>query len=203
MIRVALLDAHPAVLTGLRRLVEGEPDMLMAAAAPAAPLLAKELGGLRPDVLVLDHATAHGDGLAHCVRVKSRPSPPAVVIYSAYVTPALALAARVAQADALVDKAAPVVDLLRAIRRVANGATALPAVPLDAYHEAVGRIADPDLPVLAMLLDREPVGAIAEVLNREDSEIAWRARRILHVLDGGSRTGVDDRGAGRQKARAR
>ena len=54
MLRIALLDDHPAVLTGLRRLMDSEPDLTVAAVAESAPELASELGGLRPDVLVLD-----------------------------------------------------------------------------------------------------------------------------------------------------
>jgi DNA-binding NarL/FixJ family response regulator len=182
MIRVAILDDHPAVLAGLRRLVEAEPDLLVVAAAATAPELARRLGGLRPDVLVLDSDLARGDGLSHCRRIKSRPSPPGVVVYSAYTGPALTLAARVAQADALVDKSAPVDALLTAIRLVAAGGTALPDVPREAYEAAVSRIDDEDLPVLAMLLDREPLPAIADVLRCEPGEVAWRAQRIVGRL---------------------
>jgi hypothetical protein len=48
-------------------------------------------------------------------------NPPAVVVYSAYAGPALTLAARAAQADAVVDKAEPVQALLTAVRRAARG----------------------------------------------------------------------------------
>jgi two-component system, NarL family, response regulator DevR len=182
MINVAILDDHPAVLAGLRRLIEAEPDLLVAAAAPTAPQLARQLGAVRPDVLVLDFDLARGDGLSHCRRVKNRPAPPGVVVYSAYASPALTLAARAAQADALVDKSAPVDELLTAIRLVAAGGTLLPEVPREAYDAAVNRIDDEDLPVLAMLLDREPVTAIADALRCDPSEVAWRAQRIVGRL---------------------
>jgi two-component system response regulator DevR len=182
MICVAILDDHPAVLAGMRRLIEAEPDLYVAAAAPTAPELARRLGGVRPDVLVLDFDIARGDGLAHCRRIKNRPAPPAVVVYSAYASPGLALAARAAQADALVDKSAPVDALLTAIRLVAAGGTVIPEVPREAYEGAVSRIDDEDLPVLAMLLDREPVTAIADALRCDPSEVAWRAQRIVGRL---------------------
>jgi DNA-binding NarL/FixJ family response regulator len=182
MIRVAILDDHPAVLAGLRRLVEAEPDLHVAAAAPTAPELARRLGSVRPDVLVLDFDIARGDGLSHARRIKNRPAPPAIVVYSAYASPGLALAARAAQADALVDKSAPVDELLTAIRLVATGGAAMPEVPREAYEAAVGRIDDEDLPVLAMLLDREPIAAIADALRCDSSEVAWRAQRIVGRL---------------------
>jgi DNA-binding NarL/FixJ family response regulator len=182
MLRIALLDDHPAVLAGLRRLIDAEPDLSVAAVAATAPELARELNGLRPDVLILDYDLVRDDGLAHCRRIKSRPDPPAVVIYSAYAGPALTLAARAAQADAVVDKAEPVQSLLAAVRQAATSEVSMDAVPRDAFEVAVARLEDDDLPVFAMLLDREPYDSIAEALRIDQAEVGWRAQRIVGRL---------------------
>ena len=192
MLRVALLDDHPAVLAGLRRLIESEPDLTVAAVASTAHELAHELDGLRPDVLVLDYDLAHDDGLSHCRRIKSRPQPPAVIIYSAYAGPALTLAARAAQADGVVDKADPVSTLLTALRRVAADEVVKSPVPRDVFEAAVGRLDDDDLPVFAMLLDREPVDSIASALRTNRAEVRWRARRIVGRLRPGRGARADD-----------
>ena len=186
MIHLALLDDHPAVLAGLRRLIEHEPDLLIVGAAPTAPDLARQIGEQRTDVLVLDHDLARSDGLSHCRRVKDRPNPPGVVIYSAFASQALALAARVAHADAVIEKTEPVSSLLGAIRSVAAGETVLPAIPRDAYKTATSRLADEDLPVLAMLLGGESLPAIAEALRTDRAEVAWRAQRIIGRLRPGA-----------------
>ena len=182
MSRVAILDDHPAALAGLRRLIDAEPDLSVVAAATTSAQLARRLAGTRPDVIVLDVDIARGEGLSHSRRIKHRPSPPAVVVYSAHAGPGLALAARAAQADALVDKSAPVGELIAAIRAVASGGRVFPEIPPETYHAAVSRLADEDLPVFAMLLDGEPPGAIAGVLRRDPGEIAWRAQRIVGRL---------------------
>jgi DNA-binding NarL/FixJ family response regulator len=182
MLRVALLDDHPAVLAGLRRLVDSEPDLTVAAAASNAADLARRLDGIRPDVLILDYDLARDDGLAHCRRIKSRPHPPAVIVYSAYAGPALTLAARAAQADGVVDKAAPVPTLLNAVRRVADGEEVMAPIPRDAFESAVARLDDDDLPVFAMLLDREPLDSIAQALRTDQADISRRAQRILGRL---------------------
>ncbi len=182
MLRIALLDDHPAVLAGLRRLIDSEPDLTVAAAASTAHELAKELDGLRPDVLVLDYDLTREDGLAHCRRIKSRPQPPAVIIYSAYTGPALTLAAHAAQADGVVDKAEPVRTLLTALRRVALGEIVLPPVPRDVFEPAVAKLEDDDLPVFAMLLDGEPLDSIARALRCDEAEVGRRARRIVGRL---------------------
>jgi DNA-binding NarL/FixJ family response regulator len=182
MLRVAVLDDHPAVLAGLRRLIDSEPDMKVAAVASSAAGLARELEGLRPDVLILDYDIAREDGLALCRRVKNRPDPPGVIIYSAYASSALMLAARAAQADDVVDKAAHVQTLLAAVRRAGSGLQTFAPVPHDAFESAVARLDDDDLPVFAMLLDGEPIDSIAQALRTDRADVARRAQRIVGRL---------------------
>jgi DNA-binding NarL/FixJ family response regulator len=182
MLRVAILDDHPAVLAGLRRLIDTEPDLSVAAVASSAPDLARQLDGVRPDVVILDYDLARDDGLAHCRRIKSRPNPPAVIIYSAYAGPALTLAARAAQADGVVDKAESVHTLLTAVRRAASGDVMLDSVPREAFEAAVARLDDDDLPVFAMLLDRQGLGSIAEALRIGPAEANRRAQRVVGRL---------------------
>jgi DNA-binding NarL/FixJ family response regulator len=186
MIRLALLDDHPAVLVGLQRVVEQEPDIAIVGAAPTAAELARQLGDRRPDVLVVDHDVARSDGLAQCRRIKDRPHPPGVIIYSAFDKRTLALPARVAHADAVVDKAEPVSALLAAIRGVARGETMLPSVPRGTYDAAAARLDGEDLPIFAMLLGGETLPAIADALRAETDEIAWRAQRIIGRLRPGA-----------------
>ena len=182
MLRVAILDDHPAVLAGLRRLIEAEHDMTVVAAAATPAELAEQIDGIRVDVLVLDYDLAAADGLAYCRRVKSRPRPPRVVIYSADATPALTLAARAAQADGVIGKAEPIPLLLCSIRRVAQGEAVMPPVRHDAYEALIARIDDEDLPILAMLLDGESLDAIAATLRLDRTEVGWRAQRIVGRL---------------------
>ena len=193
MIRLALLDDHPAVLVGLQRVIEQEHDIVIVGAASSAPALARLLDNTRVDVLVVDHDVARSDGLSQSRRIKDRPQPPAVIIYSAFAKQTLALPARVAHADAVVDKAEPVSSLLAAIRTVARGETMLPPVPWTAYDAATARVDSEDLPVFAMLLDGESVPAIADALRAETDEIAWRAQRIIGRLRPGTASRSDER----------
>jgi len=183
---MALLDDHPAVLAGLRRFIEQEPDLAIVGAAPTATELARQLANRRVDVLIVDHDVARSDGLSQCRRIKDRPHPPGVVIYSAFARQALALPARLAHADAVVDKTGPVTSLLAAIRAVARGETMLPDVSRASYDDATARLESDDLPIFAMLLDGEPVPAIAEALRSDPDEIAWRAQRIIGRLRPGA-----------------
>jgi len=182
MIRLTLLDDHPAVLVGLQRLLAPAHDMEVLAAAADEVTLARELDGRRPDVLIVDYDPGRGDALALCRRVKARPDTPYVLIYTAYGSAALTVAARAAQADGLLDKSEPAAVLIAAIRRIANGETVLPTVSRSEFEAAVARLTDTDLPIFAMLLDGAPVPAIAEGLRTDEREAAHRAQKIVARL---------------------
>jgi DNA-binding NarL/FixJ family response regulator len=182
MIRLALLDDHPVVLRGLRRLLDPAGDVEVLAAAGDAVTLAKELNGRRADILVTDYDPARGDALAMCRRVKSRDSAPRVLLYTAYASPALAVAARAAHADGLIDKSEPAAVLLDAIRRIARGETVIPSVDREAFESAVARLHDHDLPVFAMLLDGLPMTDIAQALRSDEAEAARRVQRVVRRL---------------------
>ena len=182
MIHVALLDDHRSILTGLLRLLEPAHDVRVVAAAPDPAALAQALDGRRADVLSADYDPERGDTLTLCSRIKSRPTPPAVLFYTAYATPALALAARAAQADGVIDKSAPAAVLLHSIRAVADGQKAFPVVGGDVFEAAVARLEDGDLPVLALLLDGLTAPGIAEALHCDEREAGRRARRVVERL---------------------
>jgi DNA-binding NarL/FixJ family response regulator len=182
VIRVAVLDDHPAVLAGLRRLVERTDDLVPIAAVDTPEALIGELQRRRADVVILDYDLARGDGLTLCQRLKERVRPPAVVIYSAFAGPTLAVAARVAGADALIDKRAPATDLLEAVRHVAAGDIVMPEIPPELLAAAVERLEPDDVPVAGMLLAGTSHHGIAETLATDRRDIARRLPRIIGRL---------------------
>jgi DNA-binding NarL/FixJ family response regulator len=191
MIRIAALDDHPAVLAGLHRLLERVDDFTVVAAAQDADTLAGLLERTRADVVVLDYQLPRGDGLAVCQRLKERAHPPAVVIYSAYAGPALAIAARIAGADALIDKRASATDLVHAVRGAAAGFPAIPDVPSDVHAAAIERLESADVPVAAMALAGTPHDGIAETLATDRRDVSRRIRRIVGRLGPRRNAGSD------------
>ena len=182
VIRVAVLDDHPAVLAGLRRLVDRSPDLEPVAFAETPRELLRALDQTGADVVLVDYDLGGADGLTVCQQLKSRPQPPKVVIYSAYAGPALAVTTTLAQAEGLVNKSEPVRALLEAVRHVAAGGTVLPDIPLDLRHAALGRLDEQEAAIAAMLLAGTPYAGIAEALGLERREVAARARRIVGRL---------------------
>src|SRR6476646_4346353 len=114
--RIAVIDPQPAVRAGLSMLLRTEPGLVPVGAATGAHDGAELADRLRPDVVLLEPHLLDGDGLGLCRRLRAAAEPPRVILYSADTEPALALLARVAGADGLVDKAAKPETLFEAIR---------------------------------------------------------------------------------------
>jgi DNA-binding NarL/FixJ family response regulator len=127
MIRVAVLDDHPAVRAGLGAILARETDLVFVGSAADEPELWPLLLRTRPSVVVLDVHHPGRDGLALCVQIKSQLQPPAVVLYSAETPAALVAASTAAGADAVVSKASPARALLEAIRAVGHAPRARPS----------------------------------------------------------------------------
>jgi DNA-binding NarL/FixJ family response regulator len=186
-IRVLVVDDHPAVRAGLEGLLIGERGFECVATLAETNGLLDAVSEFRPDVVVLDYALGTDDGLTTCFRVKQQKTPPAVVLYSAYVDPVFTVPAAIAQADATVSKSAPVGDLLSAIRDVASGGMRRPALDNELIEAASARLLTDDLPIAAMLLSATPVGDIATIVDTSVADVRRRALRIIGRLQAGNR----------------
>ena len=178
-VSVLVVDDHPALRAGLEQLLDQEPGYRLLGAVSSEAELAIALQRHRPDVVVMDYALTRGDGLSACFRLKQRPQPPGVVLYSAYVDDIFAVPATLAQADAIVSKSDPVEVLLTAIDAVATGETQVPSPDPEVIEVASSRLDADDLPIVGMLFARVRVGDIATTLGLDSREIRARALRII------------------------
>lgn len=182
MIDVLVVDDHPAVRAGLVVLLRSEPGIVPVAAASGVREALERADRSRPAIAVVDYDLGDGNGLELCYELKSLPAPPGVLIYSAFARDGLSLAARAAGADGLLEKGAPAEELFATIRSLVAGRLVAP--PTTPEQMAVGscRLDSDDLPILGMLLDREPPASIAEVLGLSPGELGGRVHRILARL---------------------
>ena len=182
MIRILLVDDHPALRAGLHTVLRAEPGLVPVGAVASAHEALAELEHLRPDVVVADYHLPDEDGLLLCRRIKAGHEPPHVLIYSAYADAALAIPALAAGADGIASKSADADELFEAIRTVARGNTVLPPVPRELLEEATARLDPDELPVFGMLIDGTSSSEIGDVLGLPPSEIVDRTRSIIGKL---------------------
>ncbi len=130
-------------------------------------------------MVLVEHRLPDGDGLALTRRLRGLETPPQVIVYTAEPEPSLGLLARVAGAAGLVDKQAEPAVLFEAVRVVARGGTALPALAAAELDAAAHAVDADDLALLAMLVDRTPPGEVADALRLDHRRVQRRTERLL------------------------
>lgn len=183
MIRIAVIDDHPALRAGVRTVIDAEPGLVFVGDSAGDeesvwPLLRRTA----PDLVLLDYHLPQGDGLQLCHRIKRQLQPPRVVVYSAYASPALALPATLAGADGLIDKGLGARDLFEAIRLAHRGELGVPKPTPYVLREALERLDLDDRPVVGMLLDGAAESDVAQALGRDAADVDQAVRRILARL---------------------
>jgi DNA-binding NarL/FixJ family response regulator len=183
MIRVVVIDDHPALRAGLQTVLDGEPGIVYAGESDGSeeslwPLLRR----VNPDVVLLDFHLPKGDGLQFCYRIKQQVPAPGVIIFSAYASPDMMLAAQLAKADAVLNKGVEARELFGTIRAVAAGESALSAPSATALQEAHAHIADPDRAVVGMLLDGTPDAEVARTVGGTVADVRHAVQRTLSAL---------------------
>ena len=107
MIRVLIVDDHPAVRAGLVAVMRAEPGLLPVASAADPDRALTEARQRHPHVALVDYHLREGDGLLLCMDLKAFPAPPRGLIYSAGAEAGLRRPATMACADGLVEWASP------------------------------------------------------------------------------------------------
>jgi DNA-binding NarL/FixJ family response regulator len=183
VIRIAVVDDHPALRAGLQTVLDSEPHMRFVGGSDGAdenvwPML----NLVRPDVLLLDYHLPRGDGLQFCYRIKHDVPAPRVIIFTAYASPTLALPATLAGADGILAKGAGARDLFSAIRLVYAGEQVLPPISAKVLEEALGDLLGDDRALVGMLLDGASELEVAQTLRVPTREVRHSVQRILSAL---------------------
>jgi two-component system response regulator NreC len=120
-IRVVLADDHEVVRSGLKLLLESEPDFEVVAEAADVESTRRYVRGHHPAVLVLDLNMPGGPGAETIPRMRSEFPATQIVVLTAHREPALARQALDAGALGYVLKDAAENELVEAVRRAAAG----------------------------------------------------------------------------------
>jgi DNA-binding NarL/FixJ family response regulator len=182
VIRILIVDDHPAVRAGLVAVLRSEPGLVPVGSAAEEQEGWKLFQRARPDLVLLDLHLPGGNSLALCRRIKRLDPRARVLIYSAFAHDELAVAATLAGADGLLDKTEPMLELFDGIRRVHRGERLLAPVTPERLQDARSQIAPADQPIVAMLLDGTPDADMAQTLGVRPEELEGRVERLLARL---------------------
>ena len=181
VIRVAVVDDHPATAEGLAALLAAEPDIAVVGTAADVAGAQALMRTASPDVVLCDIELAGG---VRGFELLGAPRPhgasrPAVVFLSAYDYPAFYAAALERGAAGYLLKTAPVADVLRAVRTAAAGGTAFTRHDLRTARTALRHPSERELAVIGLIVAGRSNDEIAGQLAIGSRTVESHLRRLF------------------------
>jgi two-component system invasion response regulator UvrY len=124
-ISILLVDDHPIVRQGYRRVLEHQRDFRVVAEADSATNAYSAFKTHAPDIVVMDISMPGTSGLEAVRNIRSRNDRAGILVFSMHSEPAQVKAAFKAGANGYVTKSSEPATLVRAIRAVARGERAM------------------------------------------------------------------------------
>lgn len=188
MIRLAIIEDHPAIAEGLTALLRGEPDLIVVGTAGDGVAADRLIAAQSPDIVLCDiRLTGAEDGLGILARYKTGP---AFIMLSAYSYPSYYVASVERGAKGFLSKMATIEQILTAVRSVAAGGTAFTAE----FRRAVRTAPRPPTPreaqILALVAEGQSNAEIAERLALRVKTVESQLRRMFDRYDVISRTSL-------------
>lgn len=193
MISVLLVDDHPVVVEGLRKVLATAGDIDVTGEANDAATALEQARALKPDVILLDLRMPGASGVQATRRLREQGVRAAVIILTSYGDQAYVRQALEAGADGYLLKSTPPEQLIAAIRSGTRGRRQLSPELLDGVLEDFGGLAreqtrrDADLaPEDLEILRRAGEGAtnreIGVAMGRSEIAIKKRLQVIFSKL---------------------
>ncbi len=121
--RIVLADDHALVREGLRRAIEGEPDLEIVGEAANVAATIEQVSSARPDLLLLDVSMPGGGGIAALREIRKAGLPTRILVLTMHDDPEYLRVALISGASGFVLKQAASREVVTAIRAVLQGRT--------------------------------------------------------------------------------
>ena len=180
-----LVDDHNLVRRGFRRILEDEPDIIVAGEAGSGSEAIKLAEDLHPKVIVMDCAMPGMNGLEATRQILGKQPQALVLMLSMHPEETLVRQALEAGARGYVLKNAVDLELGSAIRRVVNGETVLDSQlkrPVVLKGKRHAGLTPRELEVLQMIVDGKSNKEIASALDVSANTIAVHRANMMDTL---------------------
>jgi DNA-binding NarL/FixJ family response regulator len=191
VIRVAIVDDHPAIAAALEGAIGGRDDLVVVGSVTTATAAAELVDRTLPDVVVCDvwlDGEPGGLDVLAALTAGDRQARPRILVLSGFDQPSFLRAAFEGGASGYLSKASPVEAIVEAIVSVARGETAFPAVTLRALRDAPRRPSSRELGAIRLLARGASYDEIAVGLGISIKTVESHLRRLFGRYDVLSRT---------------
>jgi two-component system invasion response regulator UvrY len=190
-IRVMLVDDHAVVRMGFRLLLQGTPDIEVAAEADSGEEAVRQFPEVRPDVVVMDISMPGIGGLEAIGRILARQPAARVLVLSAHEDVMHARRVLKAGAAGYLTKRSAAEALIQAIRQVAQGKTFLEGSiaqqlamqQLSGEQSPVDMLSEKEFKVFLALAKGQSVAEIADVMSLSPRTIGTHLYNIKQKLN--------------------
>ncbi|MBA2381117.1 MAG: response regulator transcription factor [Chloroflexi bacterium] len=183
MIRLAIVDDHPAIAAAIEAAIGGRDDLRLVGTATSATAALDLVTRTGPDVVVcdlwLDGEPAGLDILAALTSGVTGQPVPRVLVLSGFDQPSFLRAAFEGGAAGYVSKSSPVEAIVSAIEAVAAGETMFPPVTLRALRDAPRRPSARELGAIRLLARGASNDEIAVGLGISIKTVESHLRRLF------------------------
>ena len=193
MISVLLVDDHPVVIEGLRKLLDVAGDIDVTGVANDASSAISQAKALRPDVILLDLRMPGASGIQATRRLREQEYPGAIIVLTSYGDQAYVTQALEAGADGYLLKSTPSDQLIQSIRDASRGRRQLSPELLSGVLEEFGGLArektardadlsEEDRDILRFAAEGATNREIGLAMNRSEIAIKKRLQTIFVKL---------------------
>lgn len=191
MVTILIVDDHPIVREGLKRILADEPDMVVRGEASSVQEATAQLQAQQWDVVVLELALPDQNSLEILSYLTRQPAAPPILVFTVYAEAQYALRLLHMGAAGYLTKQAEPQELITALRRVANGQRYISPTLAELLtagadrHPAQSRhttLSNREFQVLCLIASGKTVSEIATELSVSVATISTHRGRILEKM---------------------
>lgn len=191
MIKVAIVDDHSIVRSGLKKILREEPDMDVTLEANGHSQLFRSLRVEQPDVLLLDISIPGKNGLEILKEVRQDYPAIKTLMLSMHPEDRFSVRAIKAGASGYVTKESAVEELVQAIRQIYSGGKYITqsvaemladSFDTDLEKPLHSRLSDREFQVLRMIASGKKTNDIATELSLSPATVATYRARVLEKM---------------------
>lgn len=162
---ILLVDDHPVVREGYRRLLERQPGFRVCAEADDAKSAYNAYKAFKPDVVIMDVAMPGTSGVEAVRHIRQWDKNACILVFSMHLSAAMTVKAFEAGASGFVTKSSGPAELIRAVSTIASG----------------GRVLSPDV---SQVIADDRLAPRSQII----ADLSPRETEILRLLASGMRS---------------